>query len=68
MDKNKSSAIGYLQKGKTNQKLGNLKEALGDYNAAISINESTPEFYIARGSLRLVMKQKKNSLQRFQDS
>lgn len=53
-DKN---ALAYIIKGRSQQKLGQLTEALSSYNNAISENENYPDAYISRGSLRLAAKQ-----------
>ncbi|MEO1051841.1 MAG: tetratricopeptide repeat protein [Bacteroidota bacterium] len=62
-DKNNPNAL-YLR-GKANQKLGNLDDALDDYNSALSINDNLAEAYMARGSLKIFKKQKRSACQDF---
>lgn len=53
LDLNEKNAYAYVLKGRAHQKLGNIQEAMSDYNNAISINKDYAEAYISRGSLRL---------------
>lgn len=54
LDPNSVAAL--TLKGKSNQKLGELKLAMESYNGAISINREHVEAYIARGSLYILEK------------
>ncbi len=53
-----TSSAAFTLKGKANQKLGQLQEALTAYNAAISLNNDFTEAYLSRGILRIYLKQK----------
>ncbi|HNP16794.1 MAG TPA: tetratricopeptide repeat protein [Fulvivirga sp.] len=55
LDENNATA--FTLKGKANQKLGNLQDALAAYNAAISVNKEYAEAYLSRGSLRIYGRQ-----------
>ncbi len=55
LDENNATA--FTLKGKANQKLGNIQEALAAYNAAISVNKEYAEAYLSRGSLRIYGRQ-----------
>jgi tetratricopeptide (TPR) repeat protein len=55
LDENNATA--FTLKGKANQKLGNLQEALSAYNSAISVNKEYAEAYLSRGSLRIYGRQ-----------
>lgn len=58
LDLNEKNALAYVLRGRANQKLGNVNQALSDYNNAISVDKNYAEAYISRGSLRLAAKQK----------
>ncbi len=53
--------MAYTFRGKSNQKLGNLKEAMSDFNAAISIDKTSGEPYLSRGALKMALKDKGNA-------
>ncbi|MTI19471.1 tetratricopeptide repeat protein, partial [Fulvivirga sp. RKSG066] len=59
------SATAHTLKGKAQQKLGNLKEALSAYNAALSVDKEYVEAYISRGSLRVYLKQRSKACNDF---
>ncbi|MEQ8477633.1 tetratricopeptide repeat protein [Fulvivirga sp.] len=52
-----TNAYAFTLKGKAHQKLGQLPEALSDYNAAISVDKEYAEAYLSRGALRVYTKQ-----------
>ncbi|MDX1628067.1 MAG: tetratricopeptide repeat protein [Fulvivirga sp.] len=52
------SAMAHTLKGKAYQKLGQLKEAMAAYNAAISVDKEYADAYISRGSLRIYLNQR----------
>jgi tetratricopeptide (TPR) repeat protein len=52
-----TNAYAFTLKGKAHQKLGQLQEALTDYNAAISVDKEYAEAYLSRGALRIYTKQ-----------
>ncbi|MGK7388865.1 MAG: tetratricopeptide repeat protein [Candidatus Cyclobacteriaceae bacterium M2_1C_046] len=54
-DKN---AMAYVIRGRANQKLGNIQEALSDYNNAIAVNRDYADAYLSRGSLRFAVNNK----------
>lgn len=51
------NALAHTLKGKANQKLGQLREAMSSYNDAISVNKEFADAYLSRGSLRIYLKQ-----------
>lgn len=55
-DNNNETA--YTLRGKANQKLGNIQEAMSDYNNAIRINKEYGDAYLSRGSLKIYYNQK----------
>lgn len=59
LDKTGANKLVLTLRGKSKQKMGNLEEALKDYNAALSVDSEYAEAYFARGSLFFV--QKRNS-------
>jgi len=52
------NAVALTFKGKSHQRLGNLKEAMEDYNAAISVDKDYGDTYLSRGALRIFLKQR----------
>lgn len=52
-----NNATAHTLKGKANQKLGNLNEAMAAYNAALSVNKEYADAYLSRGSLRVHLNQ-----------
>lgn len=52
-----TNAYAFTLKGKAHQKLGELQDALADYNAAISVDKEYAEAYLSRGALRIYTKQ-----------
>lgn len=55
-------ALGYNNRGKAYEALGELEKALEDYTRAISINPNYPLVHCARGSLYLSMKRPTEAL------
>ncbi len=63
-----NNARAYLMRGKSHQKLANLKEAMSDYNSAINIDRDLGDAYIARGSLKIFLNQKRSACQDFRSA
>lgn len=59
------NALAYTLRGRSQQKLGQINEALSSYNNAISVDKNFTEAYISRGSLRLALKQKSSACKDF---
>lgn len=53
--------MAYVLRGRANQKLGNVQEALSDYNNAIAVNREYADAYLSRGSLRFAVNQRKKA-------
>ncbi|MEM7108512.1 MAG: tetratricopeptide repeat protein [Bacteroidota bacterium] len=51
------NALAHTLKGKANQKLGQVNEAMSSYNDAISVDKEYADAYLSRGSLRIYLKQ-----------
>jgi len=52
------SAMAHTLMGKAHQKLGNLKEAMAAYDAAISVDKEYADAYVSRGSLKVYLNQR----------
>jgi tetratricopeptide (TPR) repeat protein len=63
--KHRQSDVALMYRGKANQKLGKLRDALLDYNEAILINSSNGQVYLYRGILKVHNKRRKSACQDF---
>lgn len=61
----RDNSLSHYLKGNANQKLGKVKDALKDYNAAISVNKNYGQAYLARGTARIILKQKSSACNDF---
>ena len=52
------NAHAYLLRARGKQKSGKIKDAMADYNAAISLNDNLGEAYFYRGTLKIYTKNK----------
>jgi tetratricopeptide (TPR) repeat protein len=56
--KNNQSSHAYLLRARGKQKSGKIREAMADYNAAISLDSNMGEAYFYRGTLKIYSKMK----------
>lgn len=53
---NRNNAMAYYLKARSSQKLGNLRDALNNYNTVINLDPDFGEAYLHRGSVHLYFK------------
>ncbi len=59
--KNTQNANAYLLRARGRQKIGQVRDAMDDYNAAISLNSDLGEAYFYRGTLKIYSKKKSSA-------